>query len=443
MAVQIKKAGAYSAAAGVFVKKTGVYSAVQGMFLKSAGVYQSVLGAAAPALPFFSAALAARRASPSTVRQARIITLGHSWTSGAGSGTDDGRSPGGAGEDMYGLINSIPLSWSEKLCQYLTSSGIATMRNSWIGDQRGPIGAYGLKDLDPGRHIYNTADVTEGTNSSFMGSHPKLIGPVDKEYTFTPGIGFTSFKIWGYWDFSAGSSDTELFVDGVSKIHISAATGSNKWGSFPIAGGSYAYSGAEIKLINRHATRKFTLSGIEYFGPATDTKDVFLTMSGRGGSLLSDLVLSTQEYSVLNAVNKYGCDLLIVQAMVNDANGASVTYANNGGDETVLQNTLNTWKNNMQLIYNKNPSADIVIVGDPDAPTGAATEYIITRFHEAAQQIISTNGRGLFVDLRVPYGTYANSNALGYRHTGDTLHPSELGHDKIGQYMAQVIAASI
>jgi len=44
MTVQIKKAGAYSAAAGVFVKKSGVYSAVQGMFVKVAGVYQNVVG---------------------------------------------------------------------------------------------------------------------------------------------------------------------------------------------------------------------------------------------------------------------------------------------------------------------------------------------------------------------------------------------------------------
>jgi len=43
MTVQIKKAGAYSAAVGVFAKKTGVYSAVQGMFVKVAGVYQNVL----------------------------------------------------------------------------------------------------------------------------------------------------------------------------------------------------------------------------------------------------------------------------------------------------------------------------------------------------------------------------------------------------------------
>jgi len=52
MAVQIKKAGAYSAAVGVFAKKTGVYSAVQGMFVKVAGVYQSVLGASFPASLF-------------------------------------------------------------------------------------------------------------------------------------------------------------------------------------------------------------------------------------------------------------------------------------------------------------------------------------------------------------------------------------------------------
>jgi len=44
MALSIKKAGAYSAAAGVFVKRSGVYSAVQGLFVKVAGVYQSVMG---------------------------------------------------------------------------------------------------------------------------------------------------------------------------------------------------------------------------------------------------------------------------------------------------------------------------------------------------------------------------------------------------------------
>ena len=43
MTLNIKKSGAYSAAAGVFVKKSGIYSAVQGMFVKVAGVYQNVL----------------------------------------------------------------------------------------------------------------------------------------------------------------------------------------------------------------------------------------------------------------------------------------------------------------------------------------------------------------------------------------------------------------
>jgi hypothetical protein len=45
MSLNIKKAGAYSAAAGIFVKKSGVYSAVQAMFVKVAGVYQNVLSA--------------------------------------------------------------------------------------------------------------------------------------------------------------------------------------------------------------------------------------------------------------------------------------------------------------------------------------------------------------------------------------------------------------
>lgn len=43
MALSIKKAGAYSAATGVFVKKSGVYSAVAGMFVKAAGVYNNIL----------------------------------------------------------------------------------------------------------------------------------------------------------------------------------------------------------------------------------------------------------------------------------------------------------------------------------------------------------------------------------------------------------------
>lgn len=441
MAIKAKMAGVYQNVAGVFVKRSGVYETVAGVFAKTGGVYGSILN---PALPFFAAALAARRASPSTTRQARIVTLGHSWTGGAGSGTSDGRAPA-PGEDMYGLINSFNLSWTAKLCDYLNAAGIATMRNAWIGDQRGPIGAYGLQDIDPGRHVYNTADViVQASQSQYLGAHPLAINGGDKEYVFTPGFEFTSFKLWGLTDFTAGSEDVELYVDGVSQIHFTSKTGSSKWGSFPLAGGSYAYAGTSIKLVNRHATRKFTLSGIECFGPTTDACDVFVTQCGRGGATLSDFVSSpTSEFTPLKAIPKYVCDLLVIEAIVNDANGASATYAGNGGDETVLQNTLNTWKANIQLLYNANPTADIVLIGDPDAPTGAATEYIITRFHQAAQEIIATNGRGLFIDLRVPYGNYANSNALGYRHTGDTLHPSALGHDKIGEYVAQEVAAGI
>ena len=43
MAVNIKKAGTYSAVSGVFVKKSGVYSAVQALFVKTAGAYNNAL----------------------------------------------------------------------------------------------------------------------------------------------------------------------------------------------------------------------------------------------------------------------------------------------------------------------------------------------------------------------------------------------------------------
>lgn len=46
MPVLVKKAGAYSAVAGIQVKKNGVYSAVAGAFVKVGGAYQSVLGGA-------------------------------------------------------------------------------------------------------------------------------------------------------------------------------------------------------------------------------------------------------------------------------------------------------------------------------------------------------------------------------------------------------------
>jgi len=395
-------------------------------------------------LPNFTAALNARRASPSTARQARIMTLGHSWTSGSGAGS--------GGSTIEKLTNCMPFSWSEKLCQYLTSAGCNTVRNSFMGTQHTASADATLAEMDP--RVVLSADTVPGPGYNYIGGRPLVIpGNGAAPYAqFTPGLAFTKFKIWGTAD-SVFSEDTELYVDGVSKLHINSGVAFDFY-AFPGATSSrltYAYSGSSIKLINRSATKSFQLSGMEVFGGGYDAYDAVLTMSGQSGSTLADHVASPgSNTSRINTVPRYGVDLLTLQMMYNDANGASFNYTadtNSFGTavaEANLTTILNTWKSNIGLIYAKNPTADIIIIGDADSPTGGATPYIMQRYHTAAKEVIATQGRGIYVDLRLVWGTYSDSIALGYRNNPtDTNHPSALGHAAIGQQLAQAIAAGI
>lgn len=396
-------------------------------------------------LPNLSAAIAARRAAPSTTRQARIMTLGHSWVSGGGAGTSDGRSPGAA--DIYGLLNCIPNSWSQKLCEHMTAAGIPTVRNGFMGTQRGPVDPYLLNACDP--RINFSSDVVPGSSVAYIGARnmPLPGNGASPWIEFTPDYSFDRFKVWGNRSINVYSEDTEIFVDDVSKAHINANVGGS-WYAFPGAatsGLTYVYSGSKIKLVNLSATKSFSLCGIECFGGGFDAFDVVLTMSGHSGSTMADHVAGGATDSArINAIPGFGADLIIVELIVNDANGAYAAYSANGGNETILQTTLNTWKTNLKTIYSKNPNSDFILIGDPDAPTGSASPYIIQRYHDAAKEVIAETGRGFYVDVREWWGTYDNSVTLGYRHMpSDTLHPSALGHDVLGQQIAQAIAAGI
>lgn len=408
----------------------------------SSPISACLLGQDSVALPFFRAALTARRADPGNVRQARIVCHGHSWTSGGGSGTNDGRAPRGA--DKYNLINSIPNSWSQKLCESLTAAGIKTIRNGWMGQQRGVIDSYLLNACDP--RIKFSEDVVPGSSAVFIGARTMSLpgNGANPWLEFTPGLSFTRFKIWSTRSTNVYSEDTELFVNDVSQTHLKANTGGT-WYAFPGApasGATYAYPGSKIRLVNRSNSKPFSLNGMECFGGDYDNYDVFLTMSGRSAATLADLVSGgTLDSASINAIPVYGCDLLIVEAMVNDMNSAQAQYEANSGNETALTATVNSWKTNMVALFTKNPNCDIIIVGDPDAPKGSASPMIVQRYHTAAQEVIAEQGRGVYVDLRLVWGTYANSTALGYRNTPhDALHPSALGHSKIGDQLARVIA---
>jgi len=425
------------------------------------------------ALTNLAAAVAARRASPSTVRQARILTFGHSHVEGAGAGSNDLVNTSWVNANA-GVLGCVPNNWTTKLPGSLGSK-LKTLRHGWLGNQRIGDGYYNIGDMDPGRITLGAGWLPPSGGDSVIGCC-QIVGAANSAgyLDFTPGFAVTSIKIWLKREMNTSNCRSlGVYADGVQIATLDTyLTGSttggvdNKdghnwaidqdvishtwktgWRSTLITGISNA---SKISVKNLDPTYAVSVFGIECFGPATDAVDVVITQAGWGGSTTDKYLVATNNWNIFPQVRQYVPDLIIFYSANNDI-AASVPAA--------------TWASNVQTVLANNPNSDFILVLDPIWSGLNPTLY--PQYRTAANAIIGPLGatltgiglnRGMVVDLAVPAcigTTYADghdgtnlTDLQGNAYTPpaslwhtDATHVSATGQSRIADYLATKIVS--
>jgi len=358
-----------------------------------------------PGLPRWSAAVRAMQAGQ---RNARILCLGDSTTSGSGAY--------GAG---MGYGNKAG-SWPSQLAGLLSGRGLRASRRSFLGNQNAPdVRAYDTRISFPAETGWS---VSAGVSSATVGGY--FIGTQgNSTLSFDPGGVVDTFEV--FYALTGVVSALSLAVDGgpmLETVSTSRGTGVNRIARTVLS----VPRGAHVLNVYRpaDATVVAYLAGVV----ASDSRhrEISVLNGGWSGSSSGDLANTAVPWTTPFAIADHRPDLVILCIGINDFNNGSPT------GET-------TFKANVQSLISASVTAGAdVLLAIPNAISGAyASNH--AAFAGYITDLATANGLNPPIDFRTALGaTQAEADVAGYMR--DTAHANATGYGRMADLVRRAIS---
>lgn len=326
--------------------------------------------------------------------RAKLALIGDSTTMGAGST--------GASTN-----NAIVKSYPTQLAALLNSYHVGALASSSWGIALLPA-------TDP-RVVYGTGWVQATAVASLGGPMASCPNTATTALAFTPADQWDTCDI--YYAKNSGLGTFTVNVDGGATL---ATVNANATSGFAKETISTTLGSHTVNIARNGTGGTIYIAGIHCYNSAENVVDVFNL--GWYGSKVSQWHVTTNGWSTGNALPILAPDLSVICLTINDWNAATDTSAYTASMQALIDVAKTT--------------GDVILMtGVPSSTSSASVEQQAT-YNAICASLAASNDIQI-IDLTERWGSYVESNALGYY--ADGLHPLAIGYADI----AAVVSAKI